>query len=231
MSPYDAVRRTESADTDGATQIVVCRSRASVHAVLGAHPPGLVTVLSARSDIDAPRTWWPLIEQCWDERLAAVAADHLTRDLPANLRLVTPEATTLLAGALHAASLVNWPIVTLTHLLDAGAVPTIVELLAGAGENDFALDVASVAGPTAPEAELVTQAAALAARHLEYARHLITGPPGHTPHVRVPALAGHQAPTVCVHDDQSPVAGLIIARLRHVALSNPTLTYDEEDAA
>ena len=49
-------------------------------------------------------------------------------------------------AALHAASLVNWPIVTLTHLLDAGAVPTIVELLAGAGENDALLRADALAG-------------------------------------------------------------------------------------
>ena len=47
MSPYDAVRRTESADTDGATQIVVCRSRASVHAVLG--EPGVGVAQGAGS--------------------------------------------------------------------------------------------------------------------------------------------------------------------------------------
>lgn len=213
------------------TRIVLCNSRSSVYDVVAAHPPGSVAVLSPRSDIRAPRVWWPLIEQCWDARLASVAADYLTRDLPANLRLMTPEASTLLAGALHAASLVNWPIVTLNHLLDCGAVSTVVELLAGADEQELALDVASVAGPTAPDAELVVQAAALAARHLDVARALITGPQPGSPRQLVGGLAGEPTPVICVHDDFSPVAATIIARLRHVVDTSATQDAVIEDVA
>lgn len=231
MSPnHSSPEPTHTTDTP--TQIVVCRTRASVDAVIAAHRPGEVSVISARTDLaGATRAWWPLIEQCWDARLASVAADYLTRDLPPNLRLLTPEAATLLAGALHAASLVNWPIVTLTHLLDSGAVATIVELLAGADEHELALDVASVAGPTAPEAEVVVRAAALAARHLDHARLLITGPDAQRSPQQRWGLAGAPTPVVCLHDDASPIAALIIARLRHLSVTDAAATFVEEHAA
>lgn len=215
-----------NADIHSATTVLVCRGMTALTRMVAEHDPDGLTVLSPNPMVSAPRTWFPLIELCWDACFAGAAADHLTRDLPQHLRLVTPEATTLLAGALHAAALVNWPVVTLTHLLDAGAVATIVELLAGADEEEFALDVAAAAGDTAPDRHHVVQAAALAAHQLLHGETMVTPP--HPMSRPVTALLADATPaTIIVHDDGWALAGLVIARLRYLAQTDPIITVSE----
>lgn len=227
MAPHNSHRRPVASRP--ATTILVCRSRAALARVAATDQSRPVVVLSADPSISGPRTWFPLIESCWEESIACVAADYLTRDLPGYLRLATPEAATLLAGALHAASLVNWPVVTLAHLLDAGAVSTIVELLVGADEEDFGLDVAAAAGPAAPDRHHITHAAALSAHHLLHAEPMVT-PTGSASRPVTALLAGPDSVTIAVHDDGSAIAALIIARLRYLAHSDPVITVSEAAA-
>lgn len=198
---------------DNNTLIVVCQSESALARVAAEHGLDQVAVLSSRQHDGYRRVWWPLLEECWDRRVADAAAERLTRQLPCHLRAVTPEATTLLAGALHAASLVGWPTVTLTHILDSGAVPTIVELL-GCQDEELAADVAAAAGEMAPEAALVRTAAAYAAQQLHHGELMLTGPGAARPG---DVLAGPQRPVVVVFDDHSPVATLILSRLTFVA--------------
>lgn len=192
--------------------IVQCSSTAALARLVAAHPRGEVAIVSPVTvpGLDAPRAWWPLLDQCTDRRVADVVADHLTRDLPPSLVHLTPEACTLLAGALHAASLVGWPTITLTHILDNGSVATIVELLSG-GEDEFALDVAAAAGPAHPESARVITAAAIGAQQLHHSEGLITGPGNPLPGS---ILAGAATPIIGVHDDGSTVARLVLSRLR-----------------
>lgn len=227
MAPHNSHRPLVASRP--ATSILLCRSKAAVARVSASDQSRPVAVLSADPSISGPRTWFPLIESCWEESIAGVAADYLTRDLPRYLQLATPEAATLLAGALHAASLVNWPVVTLAHLLDAGAVSTIVELLVGADEEDFGLDVAAAAGPAAPDRHHITHAAALAAHHLLHAEPMIT-PSGSASRPVTALVAGAEPVTIAVHDDGSATAALIIARLRYLAHSDPIITVSEAAA-
>lgn len=210
--------------TASTPRIVQCTSIRAVASTVRAHPIGDVsTVSSTDIGIDAPRAWWPLLDQCCDRRVADVVADHLTRDLPPSLVHVIPEAATLLAGALHAASLVGWPTITLTHILDSGAVATVTELLTGQDES-FALDVAAAAGPSAAENGRVIAAAAIAAQQLHHGEGLITGPGALAAGA---VLGGAQTPVVAVHDDGSAVANLVISRLRFLG----SRIVDETEAA
>lgn len=202
--------------------VVRCTTVADVVELVSRHESCRITVASASPlpGLDVPHSWWPLIDECWDRRVADVVADHLTRDLPPSLHHFTPEAATLLSGALHAASLVNWPVVTLTHLLDSGAVATIIELLGGQ-DPESALDVASVAGSTCPDAGRVIAAAAIGAQQLHHSESLITGPGS----VRSGVLAGPPSDVVAFVDDGSTVAGLVLSRLRY--LGSPAVSGTE----
>ncbi|MDR2280015.1 MAG: hypothetical protein LBE07_04060 [Gordonia sp. (in: high G+C Gram-positive bacteria)] len=193
---------------------VECTSAAAVADLVAFHPAGQVSVLAAALPVgvDAPRIWWPLLDQCTDRRIADHVADKLTRDLPPSLVHLTPEAATLLSGALHASSFVGWPTVTLTHILESGAVATIVELLTGQAD-ELALDVAAAAGPSNPDHARVITAAAIGAQQLHHSDGLITGPTRAGMAVG-PMLAGTSAPVIAVHDDGSTVVDLILSRLR-----------------
>lgn len=122
------------------------------------------------------RAWWPAISLSADLRVAGAVADQLTAVLPTQMLTAAPEASVVLAGALHAASMVDWPPVTVTHLLDSGSIATFVELLAGSGADDMALDVSAAAGALSASRNAVLAAAAFAARPLVVEQHIISPP-------------------------------------------------------
>ncbi|MBT0568616.1 hypothetical protein [Williamsia sp. CHRR-6] len=196
--------------------VLVAPTRTALAAYLRMHPAATVISPDPAAVTADQRSWWPLLDMCADQSVAATAADHLTRDLPANLTLAVPDAATVLTGALHAAALVGWPPVTVAHILDAGAIPTIVELLGADGDDDLALCVAAAAGDLAPDRDVVRHAAALAGRELLAAAAAITGPTrgydtggnGVWREVR-----GAQSSTVIVHTDDTALGHVIADRL------------------
>lgn len=166
------------------------------------------------------RSWWPLLDVCADQSVAATVSDHLTRDLPSTLRFAIPDAATVLTGALHSAALVGWPPVTVAHILDAGAIPTIVELLGADGDDDLALCVAAAAGDLAPDRDLVRYAAAVAGRGLLAAAAAITGPIGGYDaggNGVWREVRGARSETVIVHTDDTALGEVIADRVRVLA--------------
>ena len=213
------------ADTLAPT-VIAADSAAALTAALRTHRHAAVISPDPAAVPADQRAWWPLLELCSDESLAAVVAEAIAADLPGELLLYSPEAATVLGGALHAAALVGWPPVTVSHLLDAGAIATIVELLSADGDDDYALCVAGAAGDLAPGRAVVRHAAALAGRQILDAAAAITGP------ARAEFVGswvwrevrGHRAPTLIVHTAGTALGRVIAERAATLAAATGTPT-------
>ena len=199
--------------------VLVAPTRTALAAHLRLAPNATVISPDPAAGSADRRAWWPLLDVCADQSVAATVADHLTRDLPSTLRFAIPDAATVLTGALHAAALVGWPPVTVAHILDAGAIPTIVELLGADGDDDLALCVAAAAGDLAPDRDLVRYAAALAGRSLVSVAAAITGPTRPTGCYDAGGngvwreVRGARSSTVIVHTDDTALGHVIADRV------------------
>ncbi|WP_150116659.1 hypothetical protein [Williamsia herbipolensis] len=205
--------------------VLVAPTRTALAAQLRLNPDATVISPDPAAVTADRRAWWPLLDVCADQSVAATVADHLTRDLPSNLRFAIPDAATVLTGALHAAALVGWPPVTVAHILDAGAIPTIVELLGADGDDDLALCVAAAAGDLAPDRDLVRYAAAVAGRSLLAAAAAITGPTGGYDAGGSGVwreIRGARSATVIVHTDDTALGHALADRVLLLAATAPT---------
>ncbi|ORM35507.1 hypothetical protein BFL43_09305 [Williamsia sp. 1135] len=200
------------------TQLMITHTPAALLAAPWRHCPQTAVVSAASTAGGQRRGWWPAISLSTDVRVAGAIADQLTSALPDAMRLVVPEASVVVAAALHAASMVDWPPITIAHLLDSRSTATFAELLAGSGSEDLALDLAAVAADLTPGRDAVTAAAAKAVLPLVTEQGIISGPgsagrgPGPFYELRCPT--GTDA--VCI--DASSTLGAVVAdRCRYLA--------------
>ena len=206
------------------TQLMITHTPADLLTALWRQSPQTAVISAAISAAAAApaqgqrRAWWPAISLSSDVQVASAVAEQLTSALPAAMRPVVPEASVVVAAALHAASMVDWPPITIAHLLDSRSTATFAELLAGSGSEDLTLDLAAVAGDLAPGRDAVVDAAAEAVMPLVTEQSIVSGPgsggrgPGPFDELRCPT--GTDA--VCI--DASSTLGAVVAdRCRYLA--------------
>lgn len=200
------------------TQLMITHTPADLLTALWRQSPQTAVISAAAPGQGQRRAWWPAISLSSDVRVASAVAEQLTSALPAAMRPVVPEASVVVAAALHAASMVDWPPITIAHLLDSRSTATFAELLAGSGSEDLTLDLAAVAGDLAPGRDAVVAAAAEAVMPLVTEQSIVSGPgsggrgPGPFYELRCPT--GTDA--VCI--DASSTLGAVVAdRCRYLA--------------
>lgn len=230
----------------GTTLFIAHRANAVLFA--GREEPHGVAVISARQPAGengvracwpAPAHltsgWWPAVSLSSDSRVASAIADQLTCELPVHMRWVSPEASVVVAAALHAASMVDWPPITIAHLLESGSVATFIELLAGGGSEDLALDLSAVAGDLAPDRESVLLAASAAVSPLVADQGVISGPgvgvPGPGPffELRCTPTDDGSPRAICI-DATSTLGAIAADRARHLAQSEGMVKVNESTA-